>query len=285
MGAINIALFGLIPGMLILLTQIAWIPFWAAGVINGIGHFFGYRNYDVPRDASRNIVPWGILIGGEELHNNHHAYPASAKFSLEVVRVRHRLDVHPRARVARPRHGEEGGADAALRAAQGRSADLRDAARGDRQPLRRARRATPRRSSRTYAQELERLRHWSPREAEVLRSLKRALAARPAARRRRARAARRSAEELAALATAHRHAPRAGRALGALERLARSSCCAAAGLVPPRREQRHRAAGGFQRSACAATPRPSIRANKKGPRKRAFSFAGGAATSACLPCT
>ena len=80
MGAINIALFGLVPGMLILLTQIAWIPFWAAGVINGIGHFFGYRSYDVP-DASTNIVPWGILIGGEELHNNHHAFAASAKLS------------------------------------------------------------------------------------------------------------------------------------------------------------------------------------------------------------
>src|ERR1700752_2043818 len=80
MGAVNIALFGLIPGMLILLTQIAWIPFWAAGVINGIGHFFGYRSYDVA-DASTNIVPWGILIGGEELHNNHHAFAASAKLS------------------------------------------------------------------------------------------------------------------------------------------------------------------------------------------------------------
>src|SRR5918993_1075961 len=80
MGAINIALFGLIPGMLILLTQIVWIPFWAAGVINGIGHFFGYRSYDVA-DASTNIVPWGILIGGEELHNNHHAFASSAKLS------------------------------------------------------------------------------------------------------------------------------------------------------------------------------------------------------------
>jgi stearoyl-CoA desaturase (delta-9 desaturase) len=84
MGALNIALFGLIPGAIILVTQIIWIPFWAAGVINGIGHFWGYRNWDVPPpDASRNISPVGILIGGEELHNNHHAYPASAKFSLK----------------------------------------------------------------------------------------------------------------------------------------------------------------------------------------------------------
>ena len=84
MGAVNIALFGLIPGAIMLVTQIVWIPFWAAGVINGIGHFWGYRNWDVPApDASRNISPIGILIGGEELHNNHHAYPASAKFSLK----------------------------------------------------------------------------------------------------------------------------------------------------------------------------------------------------------
>jgi stearoyl-CoA desaturase (delta-9 desaturase) len=57
-----------------------WIPFWAAGVINGIGHYWGYRNFEVP-DASKNIVPWGLIIGGEELHNNHHAYASSAKFS------------------------------------------------------------------------------------------------------------------------------------------------------------------------------------------------------------
>jgi len=80
MGAVDIALFGLVPGALILITQIVWIPFWAAGVINGIGHFWGYRNWDI-RDASTNILPWGILIGGEELHNNHHAFASSAKLS------------------------------------------------------------------------------------------------------------------------------------------------------------------------------------------------------------
>ena len=121
MGAINIALFGLVPGMLILVAQIVWIPFWAAGVINGIGHFWGYRNWDVPApDASRNIFPIGILIGGEELHNNHHAFPASAKLLDQVVRVRPRLDVHQRARGARPRHREEGRAEAALRATRRR---------------------------------------------------------------------------------------------------------------------------------------------------------------------
>ena len=80
MGCVDILLFGLLPGGLILVMQIVWIPFWAAGVINGIGHYWGYRHWPTP-DASTNISPWGILIGGEELHNNHHAYPTSAKLS------------------------------------------------------------------------------------------------------------------------------------------------------------------------------------------------------------
>jgi stearoyl-CoA desaturase (delta-9 desaturase) len=76
---VNFVLFGFI-GVTIWAVQMAWIPFFAAGVINGIGHFWGYRNFQ-PEDASRNIVPWGILIGGEELHNNHHAYASSARLS------------------------------------------------------------------------------------------------------------------------------------------------------------------------------------------------------------
>src|SRR5579871_2117052 len=80
MGLINLALFGIVPGIVILLIQIVWIPFWAAGVINGIGHYWGYRTFAC-EDCSRNIVPWGILIGGEELHNNHHAFASSAKLS------------------------------------------------------------------------------------------------------------------------------------------------------------------------------------------------------------
>jgi len=60
--------------------QMLWIPLWAAGVINGIGHWIGYRNGET-KDHSRNIVPWGIIIGGEELHNNHHLDPASARLS------------------------------------------------------------------------------------------------------------------------------------------------------------------------------------------------------------
>jgi stearoyl-CoA desaturase (delta-9 desaturase) len=76
---INFALFG-IPGIAIWAVQMLWIPFWAAGIINGVGHYFGYRNYEV-KEAATNIVPWGIVVGGEELHNNHHAFPSSAKLS------------------------------------------------------------------------------------------------------------------------------------------------------------------------------------------------------------
>lgn len=67
-------------GIVIWLAQMVWIPFWAAGIINGVGHYYGYRNYKTS-DTSKNIVPWGILIGGEELHNNHHNQPASPKLS------------------------------------------------------------------------------------------------------------------------------------------------------------------------------------------------------------
>ena len=72
-------LFGA-AGVAIWAVQMVWIPFWAAGVINGIGHYWGYRNFESP-DAATNISPWGILIGGEELHNNHHAFPSSARLS------------------------------------------------------------------------------------------------------------------------------------------------------------------------------------------------------------
>lgn len=81
-GLLNVILFGIIPGLLILAVQLAWIPFWAAGVINGVGHFWGYRSWSTA-DASTNLSPWGVWIGGEELHNNHHAYSTSAKFSIK----------------------------------------------------------------------------------------------------------------------------------------------------------------------------------------------------------
>lgn len=81
MALANLTLFGIIPGVLIFLVQITWIPFWAAGVVNGVGHYFGYRPFKHLKDTSRNIIPWGVLIGGEELHNNHHADPASPRLS------------------------------------------------------------------------------------------------------------------------------------------------------------------------------------------------------------
>ncbi len=80
MLGIDVALFGIWPGLLIWGVQMIWIPFWAAGVVNGIGHFWGYRNFACA-DASTNFFPLGILIGGEELHNNHHAFATSAKLS------------------------------------------------------------------------------------------------------------------------------------------------------------------------------------------------------------
>jgi stearoyl-CoA desaturase (delta-9 desaturase) len=79
MLVIDVVLFGPI-GLTIWAVQMVWIPLFAAGVINGVGHYWGRRSFQTD-DASRNIVPWGILIGGEELHNNHHAYPTSARFS------------------------------------------------------------------------------------------------------------------------------------------------------------------------------------------------------------
>jgi stearoyl-CoA desaturase (delta-9 desaturase) len=81
MMIINLALFG-IAGLAVWAVQMMWIPVTAAGIINGIGHYWGYRNFEAP-DASTNISPWGIMIGGEELHNNHHTYPTSAKFSVK----------------------------------------------------------------------------------------------------------------------------------------------------------------------------------------------------------
>jgi stearoyl-CoA desaturase (Delta-9 desaturase) len=162
---------GLVPGVLIWLTQIAWIPFWAAGVINGVGHFFGYRSYDVA-DASTNIVPWGILIGGEELHNNHHAFASSAKLSSKwyefdigwfYICVLAALGLATVKKVApKPRFAEPRAVD--LHTVQAVLANRYDV-------LSRYAKV----AKRTYAHEIERLRHWSPRDAEVLQSLKRAL--------------------------------------------------------------------------------------------------------------
>ena len=78
---IDLLLFG-VPGITIFGIQMIWIPLWAAGVVNGVGHYWGYRNFECP-DTSTNVFPWGFWIGGEELHNNHHTFASSAKFSVK----------------------------------------------------------------------------------------------------------------------------------------------------------------------------------------------------------
>ncbi len=82
---INFALFGFV-GVAIWAVQMLWIPIMAAGVVNGLGHWWGYRNFETD-DCSTNLTPWGLVIGGEELHNNHHAFPSSAKFALRKYEV------------------------------------------------------------------------------------------------------------------------------------------------------------------------------------------------------
>ncbi|HET7765833.1 MAG TPA: fatty acid desaturase [Burkholderiales bacterium] len=169
MGVIDVALVGIVPGVLVLATQIVWIPFWAAGVINGVGHFWGYRNWGT-EDASTNIVPWGILIGGEELHNNHHAYATSAKLSnkwyefdmgwmyiciLEALGLAQVKKVAPT-----PRFTEAKAVDSAtLQAVITHRYDVL---------------ATYAKSlKRTYAEELGKLRRFAPHDAHVLQSLQR----------------------------------------------------------------------------------------------------------------
>jgi stearoyl-CoA desaturase (Delta-9 desaturase) len=164
--------FGVVPGVLVWMVQVAWIPFWAAGVINGVGHFFGYRSYGVA-DASTNIVPWGILIGGEELHNNHHAFPSSAKLSskwyeLDIgwmyIRILEELGLASVKKVApTPRYGEPKAA-ADFDTLHAVIANRYDVLSHYLKSLKR-----------THAEEVSRLKDRSPRDAEVLRSLKPAL--------------------------------------------------------------------------------------------------------------
>jgi stearoyl-CoA desaturase (delta-9 desaturase) len=81
MVLVDLFLFG-VPGIIVIAVQMLANPLMAAGVVNGIGHYYGYRNFECP-DAARNVMPWGFLVAGEELHNNHHAFPSSAKFSVQ----------------------------------------------------------------------------------------------------------------------------------------------------------------------------------------------------------
>jgi len=173
MGVIDVVLFGVVPGGLILLVQLVWIPFWAAGVINGVGHYWGYRNWSTP-DWSTNIAPWGIIIGGEELHNNHHAYPTSAKLSnkwyeidigwlyirifqaLALAKVKH---VAPRPHFAQPKPLAD------LQTLQAVIANRYEVLAQYTKTLKGI-----------YLKELDRLRHHAPAEALLLQDIERSLA-------------------------------------------------------------------------------------------------------------
>jgi len=170
MGLADVILFGMVPGTLILLAQLVWIPFWAAGVINGIGHFWGYRNWSTP-DASTNILPWGILIGGEELHNNHHAFVLSAKLSnkwyefdigwmyirmLEALGLATVKRVAPIPRFAAPKPVVD------LQTLQAVIANRYDVLAKYASSLKR-----------TYAEEVAKLRRLAPQDARLLQNLKR----------------------------------------------------------------------------------------------------------------
>jgi stearoyl-CoA desaturase (delta-9 desaturase) len=170
MGAADVVLFGIVPGALVLVTQIVWIPFWAAGVINGIGHYWGYRLWPTP-DASTNISPLGILIGGEELHNNHHAYPTSAKLSMKwyeldigwlYIRILEALGLAKLKHVAPTPHFSEPKAAVDPQLLQAVIACRYDVLARYAKSLKRA-----------YTDELNKLRKVAPQDARILRTLKR----------------------------------------------------------------------------------------------------------------
>ncbi len=169
-GAVDVILFGVVPGALVLATQIVWIPFWAAGVINGIGHYWGYRHWPTP-DASTNISPLGILIGGEELHNNHHAYPTSAKLSIKwyefdigwlYIRILEALGLAKLKHVAPTPHFSAPKAAVDPQLLQAVIACRYDVLARYAKSLKRA-----------YADEINKLRAVAPQDARILRTLKR----------------------------------------------------------------------------------------------------------------
>jgi len=170
MGTVDVIFFGVVPGALVLATQIAWIPFWAAGVINGIGHYWGYRLWPTP-DASTNISPLGILIGGEELHNNHHAYPTSAKLSIKwyeidigwlYIRILEALGLAKLKHVAPTPRFSEPKAAVDPQLLQAVIACRYDVLARYAKSLKRA-----------YADEMNKLREIAPQDARILRTLKR----------------------------------------------------------------------------------------------------------------
>ena len=235
-----------------------WIPITAAGIINGIGHYWGYRNFACA-DASTNIVPWGILIGGEELHNNHHAYGTSAKLSsrwyefdigwmyirmLETLQLATVRKVAPQVKfdrskaVRRPRDAA-GDHHASLR----RRDELREVAQGRvRDRNRRAARAP-----RAY-----RSAESAPHQALARVRRNRAARARPRASCTGARKQHRAAADLS-------HAPGAGGAVGTLDGIVGAVARAPAGLVSSRRSVGHPAARAVLAAAQAVRITPGRR--------------------------
>ena len=252
MLAVNLVLFGPI-GATIWAVQMAWIPFFAAGVINGIGHYWGYRNY-AAADTSRNIVPWGILIGGEELHNNHHAYGSSAKFSsrwweldigwlyvrtLSALKLATIRKVAPKLQFAKPearaRPRDAAGGD---HASLCRRDELRALAQGDLRGRARAparARASAASSSCADVPSLKRVKQWLSTEPSALPPAERARLAVTLAASRQLQNIYAMREELSV-------------AVVALDRDVRAAARAAAGLVPSRRDVGHR----FARALLAA---------------------------------
>jgi stearoyl-CoA desaturase (delta-9 desaturase) len=170
MAVADMVLFGMLPGLAIFAVQMLWIPLWAAGVINGVGHWFGYRNWQTP-DASRNIVPLGILIGGEELHNNHHAYASSAKLSSKwyefdvgwlYIRVLQSVGLAAVKKVAPTPRFTEAKSTVDLETLQAVIANRYDVLAKYAKSLKA-----------TYAEELRRLRRLAPQDVEMMKALKR----------------------------------------------------------------------------------------------------------------
>ncbi len=275
MLVVNLALFGPL-GATIWAVQMAWIPVTAAGIINGIGHYWGYRNFSC-EDASRNIVPWGILIGGEELHNNHHAYGTSAKLSsrwyefdlgwayirtLEFFGLATVRKVAPRLKLDRAKLNADLETLQAIithryAVLTSYASSLKLAYRQEVASLReRARRGelTPDMPS------FRRLRRWFQSDATALPETDRARLET-------------TLEGSSALKTIYAMRQELAGAVGAFERFTRAAAGAPAGLVSSRRGKQHRRAAEVSRGPCAATRKQSVsRTMQKARRKAGFFY-------------
>ena len=269
MLVVNLVLFGPI-GATIWAVQMAWIPVTAAGIINGIGHYWGYRNFAC-EDASRNVVPWGILIGGEELHNNHHAYGTSARLSsqwyeldigwmyirgLEMLGLAKVRKLAPQLKFDRAKLQAD--LDTLQAVITHRYAVLTSYARSLKQAYvveAASLRERARRGELTSGvPSLRRLRHWFHADQAQLPEIDRAKLAS-------------TLEHSKALKHPLRDAAGADGAVGAFQRFARAIAGAPAGLVPSRRRERHRAVAEFLASPAElrVTRIPAATAQTKSP--------------------